>query len=321
MTLTLNPQSFRLPNGDDLIVRLSTAADGTQSNSASYDSRTSADGRYMVFTSAASNLVAGDTNNTTDIFRKDLLTGVVVRVSTTSLGAETNNGSSNAEISADGRYVTFASAATNLVTGDTNLVTDLFRKDMQTGDVVRVSTALDGTQADSYTSASKLSADGHYLVFATQAATLVSGDTNLQTDIFRKDLTTGEVVRVSTASDGAQANNSSGEDTLSVSADGRYVLFESDATNLVAGDTNGGTDLFLKDILTGAVTRVSTARDGTQANDACTEAQLSADGHYIVFSSYATNLVDDGWAGYQSNIYRKDLVSGEVVRVSRGADG
>ncbi|NIX76636.1 PD40 domain-containing protein [Microvirga terricola] len=239
--------SFSRPASTNIVTRVSTAADGAEADGFSFIAQVSADGRYVVFVSDAGNLVDGDTNGTSDIFRKDLLTGVITRVSTAGDGAQANAQSYNADVSADGRYVVFDSRAGNLVADDTNGAADVFRKDLLTGAITRISTAGDGAEGNAGSSFAQISADGRYVVFESDASNLVAGDTNGTTDIFRKDLLTGAITRVSTAGDGAQANDLSYD--AQVSADGRYVVFESDASNLVAGDTNVRSDIFRVDTL------------------------------------------------------------------------
>jgi Ca2+-binding RTX toxin-like protein len=242
------------------------------------------------------------------------------RVSTASDGTQANNISFNPVLSADGRYVTFESGASNLVAGDTNGQLDIFVKDLLTGVTTLVSTASDGTQANGYSSAvAAISADGRYVTFESNASNLVAGDTNGSFDVFLKDLLTGATTRVSTAGDGTQAEIESYNAALS--ADGRYVAFESYAGNLVAGDTNDGTwRIFVKDLQTGAVTRVSTAGDGTQANNNSTNAALSADGRYVTFESNASNLVAGDTNG-TVDVFVKDLLTGAITLVSAATDG
>ena len=277
-----------------VVTRASTAADGTEANGYSQNVSISADGRYVVFESEATNLVVGDTNGINDIFVKNLQTGVVTRASTAADGTEANgfNGGYSISISADGRYVAFESEATNLVAGDTNGMVDIFVKDSQTGAIVRVNTAADGTVANGLSLGPLISADGRYVSFTSLASNLVAGDTNNAADVFVKDLQTGVVTRVSTSADGTQASGySSGSAASAISADGRYVVFNSDATNLVPGNTNDSSDIFVKDIQTGAIARVNTAADGTQVNGYVSVASISADGRYVTFASYASDLV------------------------------
>jgi Tol biopolymer transport system component len=234
--------------------RVSVASDGGQGNDWSGGPSISADGRYVAFESIASNLVSGDTNdfcgyyhddNCGDIFIHDRQTGQTTRVSVASDGTQGNEESTWLSISADGRYVAFASLASNLVSGDTNGGADVFVHDRQTGQTTRVSVASDGTQGNGDSYFPSISADGRYVAFSSYAGNLVSGDTNGEADIFVHDRQTGQTTRVSVASDDSQGNEESR--WLSISADGRYVAFASEASNLVSGDTNGETDVFVHD--------------------------------------------------------------------------
>ena len=157
------------------------------------------------------------------------------------------------------------------------------------GNTTRVSVASDGTQSNHDSYNPSISADGRFVAFESEATNLVSGDTNNFRDIFVHDRQTGQTTRVSVASDGTQSNQHSYNP--SISADGRYVAFESEATNLVSGDTNNHQDIFVHDRQTGQTTRVSVASDGTQANDYSYNPSISADGRYVAFISYASNLV------------------------------
>jgi hypothetical protein len=225
--------------------RVSIASDGTQGNGHSGWPSISADGRYVAFLSRAGNLVSGDTNGWYDVFVHDRQTVTTSRVSVASSGTQGNGSSTNPSISADGRYVTFDSIATNLVNGDTNGAGDVFIHDQQTDVTSRVSLASDGLQGNSDSYIRSISADGRYVAFYSYANNLVSGDTNGTADIFVHDRQTGITIRVSTASDGAQGNGSSYYS--SISADGRYVAFQSNASNLVSGDTNNESDIFVHD--------------------------------------------------------------------------
>jgi|GEM_PF-1585857 len=214
---------------------------------------------------------------------------VVQRVSVASGGTQGNGDSGCPSISADGRYVAFQSYASNLVPGDTNGTWDVFVHDRLTGQTTRVSVASDGTQGNGDSECPSISADGRYVAFASLASNLVPGDTNGTWDVFVHDRLTGQTTRVSVASGGAQGN--SGSWCPSISADGRYVAFQSYASNLVPGDTNGVLDVFVHDRLTGQTTRVSVASDGTQGDSYSFGSSISADGRYVAFSSLASNLV------------------------------
>jgi tricorn protease-like protein len=270
--------------------RVSVSSLGTQANGASVNSAISADGRFVTFSSWAANLVPFDLNARTDIFVHDRQMGETTLVSVASDGTQGNSDSIMPMISGDGRYVTFYSTATNLVTGDTNSAGDIFLHDRQTGQTTRVSVASDGTQgnfgADTWHA---ISADGRYITFESFSSNLVPGDTNGAQDIFVHDRQTGQMTRVSVASNGTQQNGDAY--VCAISGDGRYVAFDSYASNLVSGDTNGVPDIFVHDRQTGQTTRVSVASDGAQGNLDSAGASLSSDGRYVAFSSWANNLV------------------------------
>ncbi|MBK8175344.1 MAG: PD40 domain-containing protein [Rhodospirillales bacterium] len=300
------------------ITRVSTDADGLEANDRSLTPSISADGHYVAFASIAGNLVPGDGAGTWDIFVKDTQTGSTIAVSTDANGVLGNNQSYAPSISADGRYVSFASYADNLVASDVNHELDIFIKDLHTGTISLVNTAADGTQANSYGILSSISADGTFVAFESLASNLVAGDTNGVYDVFVKNVETGEITLVSTASDGTLGRAASKNPSLS--ADGRYVAFSSDANNLVAHDTNGRTDVFVKDLQTGEVTLVSAAADGTLGNSFSTDASISADGRYVAFSSNASNLVAGDTNGTY-DVFVKDLATGNIVRASIAPDG
>ncbi|MBI9050481.1 MAG: sortase [Anaerolineaceae bacterium] len=278
----------------------------------------SADGRYVAFTSYASNLVAGDTNGADDIFVHDRTTGATTRISLDSSGVQANGYSNTPSISWDGRYVAFVSTANNLVAGDTNGRYDIFVHDRNTGATTRVSVDSSNGQGNGDSSIPTISADGRYVAFVSNANNLVAGDTNGTYDIFVHDRTTGATTRVSLDSSGGQASGSSGDS--SISADGRYVAFHSAASNLVAGDTNGRTDVFVHDRTTGATTRVSLDSSGGQANAQSESPTISADGRYVVFESDASNLgaVDTNGA---ADIFVHDRNTGVTTRVSLDSSG
>ncbi len=233
-----------------LIERVSVASNGTQGNdgSAAYSGSPaiSANGRYVAFASGSSNLVPGDTNDRTDVFVRDLRSGTTRRVSVAGDGTQANHGSHAPAISADGRYVTFASVASNLVPGDTNHTGDVFVRDLRSGTTRRVSVAGNGAQGNHSSYGSAISADGRYVAFLSDASNLVPGDTNGASDVFVRDRRSGTTRRVSVAGNGTQGNLDSGDQAIS--ADGRYVAFDSYASNLVPGDTNDNQDVFVRDL-------------------------------------------------------------------------
>jgi hypothetical protein len=301
-------------------VRVSVDSSGAQSNGYSHSPAISGNKRYVVFDSEANNLVAGDTNDTTDIFVHDLQTGATTRVSLTSSGTEANGPSSEPSISSDGRYVSFYSEASNLVADDTNGVGDVFVRDTQAGTTTRVSVDSAGVQADgtSYTYYNTISSDGNLVTFVSEATNLVADDTNGVPDIFVHNLQAGTTTRVSIDSTGAQANQGSGMATIS--GNGRYVAFYSEASNLVSDDTNGLRDVFVHDLQGGATVRVSVSSSGVQGDHASSEPSISSDGRYVAFKSAAENL-DAGDTYNFDHIYVRDVQASTTSRVSRYSDG
>ena len=352
-TFTINPAA---PTAG-VVERVSVASDDTQGNFDSFDSVISADGRFVAFDSRASNLVAGDTNGSRDVFVRDTCVGAPVgctpsttRVSVASDDTQGNGISDTPSISADGRFVAFAADASNLVEDDTNGAGDVFVRDTCVGvpagctpSTTRVSVAGDGSEGNAGSGFPlAVSADGRFIAFSSAASNLVAGDTNGATDMFVRDTCFGapagctpSTARVSVANDGSQGNQISGSDSRpALSSDGRFVAFDSDASNLVAGDTNAFRDIFVRDTCLGAsagctpsTTRVSVASDGTQGNGASVVPTISADGRFVVFRSNASNLVvgDTNGAG---DVFVRDTCLGgptactpSTIRVSVASDG
>jgi len=270
--------------------RLSVDSDGDEGDSNSLSPAISADGRYITFYSFAMNLVDGDGNDTFDVFIHDRNSGETTRVSVDSDGDEGDSGSFGPAISADGRYVTFHSSASNLVDGDNNNRTDVFVHDRNTGETTRVSVDSDGDEGDNTSLSPAISADGRYVAVRSDASNLVEGDTNNASDVFVHDRNTGETTRVSVDSDGVEGDSDS--DSLAISADGRYVTFASFASNLVVDDDNNAYDVFVHDRNTGETTRVSVDSDGVGGDEDAFSPAISADGRYVAFASFASNLVE-----------------------------
>jgi Tol biopolymer transport system component len=269
--------------------RVSVDSAGTQGNGSSILAAISADGRFVAFSSDASNLVPGDTNEVSDVFVYDRQTRTIERVSVDSSGNEGNGGSLLPAISADGRFVVFQSDATNLVPADTNGVSDVFVYDRQTRTTERVSVDSAETQANSFSYFPALSADGRFVAFASYATNLVAGDTNEGWDVFVHDRQARSTERVSMDSAGNQGNGWS--QNPAISADGRFVAFNSSSTNLVPADTNGVYDTFVHDRQTGTTERVSVDSAGTEWNGSSDRRPvISADGRVVAFASYANNL-------------------------------
>jgi hypothetical protein len=300
---------------------VSVASDGTQGNDTSLETSISADGRFVAFSSAATNLVPVYTNIYGDIFVHDRQTGITEIVSVSNDGAVGNSESFDPSISADGRFVAFSSGANNLVPGDTNDFTDIFMYDRQTGMTERVSVASDGTQGNYVSLDASISVDGRFVAFSSGANNLVPGDIEFALDVFVHDRQTGMTEIVSVASDGTQGNGLS--QYPSISADGRFVAFSSLASNFVFEDTNETDDVFVHDRQTGMTEIVSVASDGTQGNSGSYQTSISADGRFVAIRSFATNLVP-GYTNINGDIFVHDRQTGmtEIVSVSNdGASG
>jgi len=295
--------------------RVSVADSGAQASCCSASAAISAEGRYVVFTSDAPNLVPGDTNDAFDVFVRDRLAGTTRRVSVSGLAAQTNASSTSYPegISADGRYVAFVSTATNLVPGDTNGSDDVFLRDLQTGITRRISVSGAGIQADGDSSGAAVSADGRYVTFDSTARNLVPGDTNGYHDVFLRDVRTGITRRASVSGTGIQGQDGSVDPAIS--ADGRYVTFYSFARNLVPTDTNGIPDVFLRDMQTGVTRRISVSGTGAQSNGDSHTPAISPDGRYVTFSSDASNLVP-GDTNATTDVFVRDWGAGVTRRVS-----
>jgi hypothetical protein len=297
------------------VTRLSVSSGGAEANAYSRDADISANGRFVVFWSGASNLVTGDTNGWEDLFLRDRQTGETTRISVSSIGAQANQSSYYPAISGDGRFVAFMSDATNLVSGDTNGFSDIFLHDRQTGMTTRISVSSSGAQgnnlSDSYVS---ISDDGRFIAFNSEATNLVSGDTNGAADVFVYDRQAGITERISLDSSEIQAN--AGSFAPAISADGRFVAFSSSATNLVNGDTNTRTDIFVRDRVLGLTTRVSVNSSGVEADRGGREPTISGDGRYVAFVSLATNLMDEEPYGYE-HIFVHDRQTGTTTLVSQ----
>jgi Tol biopolymer transport system component len=345
--------------------RLSLSSSGVQANGASYAPDISADGRYVVFVSEASNLVAGDTKYGADIFIRNRKTGktrmlsvsstgeqandlseipsisadgdhvafasyatnlvrgqqlktdqldIYVRdrsagrtrlVSISSAGAEPNSDSYQPSISGDGNVVAFSSSATNLVGEDTNRFADVFVRVRSAHTTRRVSISSAEAQGDGNSTRPAISTNGRFVAFESNATNLAGGDSNGVPDVFVRDRALGKTRRVSISSAKAQGN--AGSAWPAISANGRYVAFHSDATNLVGGDTNGSTDVFVRDRSAGTTRRMSVRFDRTQANGGSYSPEIAGSGRFVAFSSAATNLVNGDTNGFSDVFLRGPL--------------
>jgi hypothetical protein len=230
--------------------RISLSTAGTQANAASGWASVSADGRYVAYYSSASNLVAGDFNGVDDVFVRDRLNALTVRVSVSSSGGAADQVSYGGSISGDGRYVAFVSSATNLVAGDTNGMWDVFVRDRQLSTTERVSVGPGGIQSDGSSSPPFISENGRYVTFRSAGTTLVPGIT--AGGVFVRDLRSNTTEYSSASTAGAQPNGTC--IAPSISSGGRYVIFRGFASNLVPNDTKSLDDIFLHDRLASGFT-------------------------------------------------------------------
>ncbi|MEM7116076.1 MAG: hypothetical protein AAF614_26785 [Chloroflexota bacterium] len=298
--------------------RVSIASSGVEANDLSLDPSISTDGRFVAFESWASNLVNGDTNGEPDIFVHDRQEMTTTRVSVDSSGAEANHSSDFPSISADGRFVAFESYASNLVSGDTNNVDDIFVHDRQERTTTRISVDSSGAEANHDSNNPSISADGRFIAFVSKASNLVGDDTNGREDIFVHDRQERTTTRVSVDSSGAEANSLS--INPSISANGHFVAFESQANNLVNGDSNFKEDIFVHELATGTTTRVSVNNSGVEGNISSINPSISANGRFVAFNSGSNNLVSNDSNEY-GDIFVHDRHTGTTTRVSVGDSG
>jgi len=270
----------------------------------------SADGRYVAFTSNGNDLIPGQTVDTwSDIFLRDLRTGETTLVTKSYTGNGALGSSAYPSISADGRYVVYESWSDGLAVNDNNGLTDVYRWDRNTGQSELVSVTTGGTTNANYQSnAASISANGRFVVFQSSAPDLVASDPNgTKQDVFIRDMQTHTTTMVSIATAGPSAPLS-GSQGPRVSPDGRYVTFASDDPNIVAGDTDGLMNAFIRDRTAGTTTKVA-----FDAGYQTFGAVLSANARYLLFS--AQN------ADFQSHLWVRDLQTNALEQVDVRFDG
>jgi Tol biopolymer transport system component len=296
---------------------LVSSTDGTaaeQGNQNSWNPQISSDGRYVVFQTSSTNLVAGGVTGT-QVYRKDLQEGDIVLVSSTdgTAAERGNQNSSNPQISSDGRYVVFETSSTNLVAGGVTGF-QIYRKDLQEGDIVLVSST-DGTAAERGNQNSwnpQISSDGRYVVFQTSSTNLVAGGVT-GTQVYRKDLQEGDIVLVSSTDGTAAERGNQNSSNPQISSDGRYVVFQTHSTNLVAGGVTG-TQVYRKDLQEGDIVLVSSKNEGSGVLPLGSTGSfdLSSSGRFVVFCASSFSVDKEIPSG---QIYRKDLQTGETLYI------
>jgi len=303
-------------------LRVSVATDGTEGSDISSDPAVSGNGRFVAFLSLANNLVANDVNGAIDVFVRDTCNGGLlptctpdtIRVSVSTAGIQGDSGAlTTPSISPDGRFVAFASSATNLVASDLNGVADVFVRDTCRGagggctpSTARVSLRNNGAEGNGPSSSPAISHDGRFVAFASQADNMVGNDTNGVQDVFVRDTCTGATVsctqrtlRVSVRLNGTEGNAASSSPSLRTGGSAAILIvvaFASDADNLVGNDTNGERDVFwrvicLQSNCTEALRRVSVSTSGVEGNGRSDKPSIAFNGRWVAFTSFADNLV------------------------------
>lgn len=288
-------------------------------------------GRYVVFQSTARNLTSpGDQRDDWDVFVRDTRTGVTKKVSTSMTGRESDGNSLSPAITPNGRYVVFLSSSSDLVTGDEPRVSyEVFVKDLKTGKVTRIHDTERGpTEYGSETEPS-ISDDGKVVAFTSSRADLVPNDTNLQSDVFVWRAATKKITRVSVSSSGGQGGVSgsyaayTGSHQPQISGDGKTVVFRSGADNLVKGDTNGISDIFVHTLKTKKTKRISVGPKSQQATggipssrDGSGAPTISADGKIIAYSGFALRGIVKGDTSTTRQVYVHNRTTGKTRLVA-----
>ncbi len=308
-------------------VIVSVNTQGQVANASSDYPALSADGNFIAFHSLASDLVPGDNNSKSDIFLYDLRSNSVTRISVGVNGAESNGDSKSPAISQDGRYLAFESVASNLVANDTNGWQDIFVYDRNTASTVRVSVSSSGADSNNHCLHAAISGDGRFVVFVSAATSLSSDDSNSLSDVFLHDRDPdqngvfdenyGSTVRISASGSSLLANSSN---FPSISRNGQYVAYSSADATLVAGDTNGVSDIFVYSRQSGTTERVSVASNGQQSDGESMFTSLSEDGRYVAFISTASNLVSDD-SNVKADVFVRDRVAATTLRASLSNSG
>lgn len=298
----------------NVTVMASLANDGTQIPASTGDGFViSANGRYVVFNTNYSGVVSGDTNNVTDIFVRDLKNNTTERISVTSTGAQANKASARFDISATGRYVVFDSLASNLSANDTNSNRDIFVRDREKGTTTLLSKDSMGAVGNGLSASPSISCDGAHIAFYSTSTNLSVNDTNGKPDIFLVDRVSDDAVSNITP----LANGSS--DGPEMSCNGESIVFESSASNLVANDTNGLTDIFSYNTVDDVHTRVSVSSSGVEMNSGYASLRgksIDFSGRYVAFASNATNLVASDTNG-QFDVFLHDMKDGTTQIISK----
>lgn len=282
------------------IARASLGSAGAQPDSDCLSPRVSDDGRYVVFSSAATNLVPTDGNDRADVFVRDMKKLTTIRVSQTAAGGDLDGASFLPAISADGRTIAFASTATNAIAGDGNGQTDVFVRKLSGGPIERVSVGEGGVEGEGYSSRPALSKDGRYVVFDTNSTAFGALDSSNPAVVLR-DRKRATTKFISLGS------------IPSVSDNGAIVAFQSQEA-LIPGDTNGANDVYVAQVKTLALTRISVGDDGAEGESHSQNPTISGNGRYVAFDSENGILAAD--TNRRTDVYVHDLKTHRAELVS-----
>ncbi len=295
---------------------ISVATDGTSGNADAVFAAISRDQRFVAFGSEATNLVTGDNNGVRDVFLRDRTKRTTERISMGPLGVEGDGLSNDPSISDDGRYVAFASKASNFAPTDTNQTWDVFLLDRQDNRLSCLSCDSAGRAPDKQSLQARISGDGRFVVFQSDAS-LTPDDANVDGDIYLYARETNVLTLASRAADRGGANGKSSYPTISRTGD--LIAFDSVASNLVSDDTNGERDAFTFTPSTQATSRVSIATDGSQGPHLSWAPALAADSHVVAFMSWSHQFATP--SVYNMDVYARDIAAGTTRRMSQSAAG
>lgn len=291
--------------------RVTVAPDGSAADGDSNWLAMSSDGRYMAFQSKASNLAPGHPTRAVQIYVRDLGTGLTELVSVNDSGEIADHSAYDPAISDNGRFVAFHSTAKNL--GDPNGADNAYVHDRLNNKTTIASIAMDGGSPNNRSYRVDVSDDG-VVAFVSRATNLVPDPQGRGHHIYIYDPSVGRVERMSESDDGTPGNGISTDPKIS--ADGRHIAFSSESTNLISGDSNGDIDVFVRDRNSGTIEFAAVATDGGQGNHVSTQASISADGRFVAFMSYATNLVPNPLVySLVGSVYVRDRHTGSTQNV------
>lgn len=277
---------------------------------------TSRDGRFVVFSSLATDLVSTPTSGQANVFRRDTVTGTTTQVSVSRSGRAGNAASSGGYLSADGRYVIFQSSATDLVAGSAQpAATGVFIRDVQTGVTSAVSVSPVGVFANAPAYVNAISGNGRYVVFGTSATNLQPGCTRGKPGLYVRDTVARTTTVVNVDDTGTNCGNDGAYGATQISDDGRYVSFVSDSTDLVGGDRNAQTDVFVRDRRQARTILVSVNTAGESSDGGGSQPSMSGNGRLIVFLGCGSDLVGNDHND-ACDIFVRDIVDGQTQLAS-----